>query len=72
MREFLHRFEFYDPELDFFYGLAVAVIALLVARVLGWMFTSKKCQGVNIVGDNGNLFVTTSAIEDFMIVEDVI
>ena len=67
MREFLHRFEFYDPELDFFYGLAVAVIALLVARVLGWMFTSKKCQGVNIVGDNGNLFVTTSAIEDFII-----
>ena len=67
MREFLQQFEFYDQELDFFYGLAVAVIALLLARILGWMFTSKKCQGVDISGENGNLFVTTSAIEDFII-----
>ena len=67
MREFLQRFEFYDPELDFFYGLAVAVTVLLVARVLGWLFTSKKCHGINIDGENGALFVTTSAIEDFII-----
>ncbi|MCH2208681.1 MAG: alkaline shock response membrane anchor protein AmaP [Lentisphaerales bacterium] len=67
MRDFLQQFEFYDRELDFFYGLAVAVVVLLLARILGWMLASKKCQGVNIAGENGNLFVTTSAIEDFII-----
>ena len=28
MREFLERFEFYDQNLEFFYGLAVAVVLL--------------------------------------------
>ena len=67
MREFLGRFEFYDRDLEFCYGLAVALILLLLARVIIWLFTSKKCQGVKIEGENGNLFVTTAAIEDFII-----
>lgn len=67
MREFLERFEFYDQNLEFFYGLAVAVVLLFLARIVGWLFTTKKCPGVKIEGENGNLFVTTAAIEDFII-----
>jgi hypothetical protein len=67
MREYLEKFEFYNPELDFFYGLAIAASLLILARVLGWLLSSRKCQGIMLPGEHGNLFVTTAAIEDFII-----
>ncbi|MCM8534704.1 MAG: alkaline shock response membrane anchor protein AmaP [Lentisphaeraceae bacterium] len=67
MREFFERFEFYDSELDFFYGLGAALVVLILARLLGWMIRSKKCPGISIPGEQGNLFVTTAAVEDFII-----
>jgi len=67
MREFLLQFEFYRQDHEFFYGLAAAALFLILVRFIGWAFFARKCQGVYIPGENGQLFITTHALEDFVI-----
>lgn len=67
MREILQKFEFYNPEHEFIYGFIIAVLLLLLFRILIWSLSSNKCSGIIIDGENGQLFITTGAIEDFVI-----
>ena len=67
MREILQKFEFYNPEHEFIYGFAIALLLLLLFRVLIWSISSTKCLGISLEGDNGQLFITAGAVEDFVI-----
>ncbi|MCM8538810.1 MAG: alkaline shock response membrane anchor protein AmaP [Lentisphaeraceae bacterium] len=67
MREILQKFEFYNPEHEFFYGLVVAVLLIFLFKIFIWSLSNKKCPGISLNGENGELFITSTAIEDFVI-----
>ena len=67
MLKFLEGFEFYNAEHEFLYGILAAALLFLLFRLLFWLLKAKKCPGVNLEGDKGNLFITAGAIEDFVI-----
>jgi hypothetical protein len=59
--------DMYNPELDFYYGLAFSAFLLLLVRFIAWIISCRKCKGIMLNGEKGNLFITTTAIEDFVI-----
>ena len=68
IREFLTEYiPGYQQDMEFFYGLAAALLVYIILRICGWMMLTPKCRGINIPGDHGTLFVSTHAIEDFII-----
>ena len=67
MLTFLERFSFYDVRDEFLYGVVLAVVLIYLIRILIWLLTSRKCLGINLIGERGNLFITSGAIEDFII-----
>lgn len=67
MREILQKFEFYNQEHEFIYGFIIAVLLLLLFKILIWSLSSNKCSGINLSGENGELFITAGAVEDFVI-----
>jgi hypothetical protein len=67
MLTFLERFSFYDVRDEFLYGIVIAVVLIYLIRILIWLLTSRKCPGINLIGERGNLFITSGAIEDFII-----
>ncbi|NQZ56841.1 MAG: hypothetical protein HRT88_05140 [Lentisphaeraceae bacterium] len=68
IREFLTEYiPNYQQDMEFFYGLAAALFFYIIIRICLWMMLTPKCRGVYIPGDNGTLFVSTHAIEDFVI-----
>lgn len=67
MREFLQKFEFYNPDHEFIYGIVLAALLFILLKLFLWSLKGKKCSGIAIPGDNGELFITTHAIEDFVI-----
>lgn len=67
MREFLHKFEFYNPEHEFIYGFIVAILLLLLLKTFVWALSSNKCAGISLDGENGQLYITSGAVEDFVI-----
>ena len=66
VREFLSQFEYYDQNLEFFYGVAVAVFIVILIPIISWLFFTPKCQGIKLPGENGTFFVSAHAIEDFI------
>jgi hypothetical protein len=67
MLTFLESFSFYDPNHEFLYGIGFAILLVCLIKLLIWLLTSRKCVGINLEGDKGNLFITSGAIEDFVI-----
>ena len=68
MLTFLDKwFSFYAPKHEFLYGIGLAFFLVCLIKLLIWLVTSKKCTGINIEGNKGNLFITSGAIEDFII-----
>ncbi len=67
MREFLQKFEFYNPEHEFIYGLALAALLFILLKFFFWSVKNKKCDGILLQGENGDLFITAGAVEDFVI-----
>lgn len=67
MREFLQKFEFYNPDHEFIYGVVLAALFLVFLKVFLWSIKNKKCDGILLQGENGDLFITAAAVEDFVI-----
>ena len=67
MREILQKFEFYNPNHEFIYGLVLAVLLYIILKLFFWSLKSKKCPGITLEGDHGELFISYTAIEDFVI-----
>jgi len=67
MREFLQKFEFYNPDHEFIYGIVLAALLFVLIKFFLWSIKNKKCAGILLEGDNGDLFITAGAVEDFVI-----
>ena len=67
MREILQKFEFYNPEHEFIYGFVLAVLLIILFKLFIWSLSNKKCPGISLEGEHGELFITSSAVEDFII-----
>jgi hypothetical protein len=67
LREFLAKFEFYDSNHDFIYGVLMALILVVLLKILFWSLSSNKCTGISLLGPHGTLFISAHAIEDFVI-----
>ena len=67
MREFLQKFEFYNPDHEFIYGVVLAALLFILIKIFLWSIKNKKCPGILLQGENGDLFITSGAIEDFVI-----
>ena len=67
MLTFLERFSFYKAEHEFLYGIVFTALLFILIKLLIWLLASRKCPGINLEGEKGNLFITSTAIEDFVI-----
>jgi hypothetical protein len=67
MLKFLERFSFYQAEHEFLYGIVAAALLFLLIKLLFWLLKSRKCPGILLEGQRGNLFITSGAVEDFVI-----
>ena len=67
MREILQKLEFYKPEHEFIYGFVLAVLLIFLIKIFIWSISGKKCTGISLDGEKGELFITSTAVEDFVI-----
>ncbi len=67
LREFLTKFEFYDSNQDFLYGVLLTLILIVLIKILFWSLSNNKCTGIPLPGQHGTLFISAHAIEDFVI-----
>ena len=67
MLKFLERYSFYNAEHEFLYGIIAAALLFLLIRLLFWLLKSRKCPGIMLEGERGNLCITSGAVEDFVI-----
>jgi len=67
MREFLQKFEYYNPDHEFIYGAVLAVLLIILLKLFLWAVKGKKCTGITLNGEHGELFISATAVEDFVI-----
>jgi len=67
LRDLLTRLEFYDQNHEFLYGIVVAVLLYLLLKFAIWACMTRKCPGIPLHGEHGQLFITSQAVQDFVI-----